>query len=186
MWKCVCNCPDKTECVVSSTHLVSGHTQSCGCYMREQTSKANSKHKLCESRLYNIWRDMKARCFNEKNPDYSNYGGRGIRISPKWLDKKTGFINFYKWSINNGYQDKLSIDRINVNGNYEPDNCQWITVSENSRKDKLLFRSVEDCENLFNLRAGLGVTQKELANRLGVSRATIKRAEKRMKEAKYE
>lgn len=182
MWKCKCNCLNETECIVSSTHLLSGHTKSCGCYMKEQISKANSKHKLCENRLYNIFRNMKQRCYNPKTINYKNYGGKGITICEEWLDEKTGFINFYNWAIKNGYNENLTIDRIDVNGDYEPNNCQWITKSENSGKDKFFFKTLNECKVLWNLRKFFSLTQKEFADKLKISRDTVKRIEKRVKE----
>ena len=76
---------------------------------------------------------MKARCYNEKTSRYANYGGRGIKICEEWLNEKNGFENFYTWAITHGYSDNLSIDRINVNGNYEPKNCRWADDKEQSR-----------------------------------------------------
>lgn len=150
--------------------------------MKEQISKANSKHKLCENRLYNIFRNMKQRCYNPKTINYKNYGGKGITICEEWLDEKTGFINFYNWSVKNGYNENLTIDRINVNGNYEPNNCQWITKSENSGKDKIFFKTLNECKALWDLRKFFSLTQKEFADKLKISRDTIKRIEKRVKE----
>ena len=86
--------------------------------------------KLYKTRLYRIFRGMKQRCYNEKNPAYYLYGGKGITICDEWLHN---FVAFYQWALNNGYADALTIDRINSNGDYCPENCRWITPSENSR-----------------------------------------------------
>jgi hypothetical protein len=87
-----------------------------------------------KQRLYNIYKGMKRRCYNKNYEEYHNYGGRGIKICKEWLDN---FQNFYRWSIQNGYQDNLTIDRINVDGNYEPKNCRWVVmkVQQNNRRN---------------------------------------------------
>jgi len=122
-----CHCGNHFICRIS--HINEGSIKSCGCYISKilHSSKRNIKHGLSRSPLYYCWQSMKARCYNPKNPEYHNYGGRGINICDEWLDKENGFMNFYNWSINNGFieNNKLSIDRINVDGNYEPSNCRW-------------------------------------------------------------
>lgn len=88
---------------------------------------SNSKHGLSKSKLYRVFNSMKQRCYNKNNEKYKNYGGRGIIICDEWLqDRKT----FFDWAFENGYNDTLTIDRIDVNGNYDPDNCRWVTNNE--------------------------------------------------------
>ncbi len=135
-WICECNCG--TVRSVNGYHLRSGRSTSCGCYSAELKSKnpRGIKHGLKKSnpRLYRIWQCMLNRCRRKNGTDYKVYGGRGISVCEEWHE----FPAFYEWARANGYSDDLTIDRINVDGNYEPSNCQWLTNAENSRK------SVED------------------------------------------
>jgi len=99
-----------------------------------------ARKKIKNYRLYRIWHGMKQRCFNRNSDKWNNYGKQGITICQEWLV----FDNFYNWSIEHGYKDNLTIDRIDSNGNYEPSNCQWITREENSHRtavdaDKLIL-----------------------------------------------
>ncbi len=87
------------------------------------------QHGQYKTRLYNIWREMRHRCGNPTDRDYFYYGLRGIRVCPEW---DASFIAFREWALSHGYADDLTIDRIDHHGNYEPDNCRWITRSENS------------------------------------------------------
>lgn len=133
MWKCKCDCGKST--ITGASELKRGTTKSCGCLKFESR---NSTHGLTKTRLYRIWSKMKDRCLNKNNPAYKWYGERGICICQEWLDD---FVNFYNWSMSNGYKEGLSIDRIDVNGNYEPSNCRWIPLKEqplNTRTTKFL------------------------------------------------
>ena len=94
----------------------------------------SSKHNGCGTRLYNIWSNMKARCSNTKLTKWINYGGRGISVCPEWHD----FSVFKKWADSNGYDESLSIDRIDNNGNYEPDNCRWTTSKIQNKNQRLM------------------------------------------------
>lgn len=129
-WIAQCDCGNTI--VVTSGNLVQNHTQSCGCLFADKTSK--SKKRYLNPRLYSILKNIKSRCLNPNHNSFKDYGGRGITICDEWLGRN-GFTNFYNWATQNGYQDNLTIDRINVNGNYEPSNCRWITMA-NQQKNK--------------------------------------------------
>lgn len=131
-WLCKCSCGN--EGWKSSRTLLKGKALSCGCLQRELLGNRVRKHGLRNTRLYKIWAGMKARCYNPNSVEYHRYGGRGISICEEW---KNDFSKFYDWAMSNDYQDTLTIDRINNDGNYEPSNCQWITKSENSTKGNI-------------------------------------------------
>lgn len=129
-WICKCDCGKIIEAREDS--LRNGHTTSCGCYNRERVSQTASTHRLTNSRLYSIWENIVDRIENPNCKGYKYYGGRGIAICKEW---RNDFKTFYDWSMSNGYQDNLTIDRINVDGNYEPSNCRWVTWEiQNSNK----------------------------------------------------
>lgn len=126
-WLCQCSCGNKK--IVRTAALTRGLTKSCGCINYENLQNRNTSHKMSDSRIYRIWSDMKTRCANKNTPYFKYYGGRGITVCEEWLN----FEDFKIWAFNNGYQEHLTIDRINVNGNYEPSNCRWITIKEQAR-----------------------------------------------------
>lgn len=129
-WLCKCDCGRTT--VVQGSNLKNGHIRSCGCLI----SESNTKHGQWNTRLYRIYHAMKQRCYNPNSAPYPFYGGRGITVCSEWLND---FQAFYDWAMSNGYRDDLSIDRIDVDGNYEPGNCRWTIKtlqSFNRRKGK--------------------------------------------------
>lgn len=126
-WLCKCDCGNET--LVTTCSLNSQNTKSCGCYARELQRDLHKKHSSSFSPIYRIHSHMISRCYNSNVERYKNYGGRGITVCDEWQGEN-GFLNFYKWAVENGYSDGLSIERIDVNGNYEPSNCKWITMRE--------------------------------------------------------
>ncbi len=133
-WVCSCDCGE--TCVVRGCNLKSGASRSCGCIVEEHPN--HTTHGLSKGRIYSIWCGIRDRCKNPKSGNYENYGGRGISICSDWDDD---FTSFYSWSMENGYSDRLSIHRINNDGNYSPENCAWVdwsTQANNTRKTHYL------------------------------------------------
>lgn len=129
---CKCDCGNLK--VVRGSHLKSGKIQSCRCLQKEKAKELATEHGLSKTKLAKIWDGIKERCYNPNCKSYKNYGARGIKMCSEW---KFNFIAFYKWAMENGYKEGLSIDRINVNGHYEPFNCRWITHKEQMNNTRI-------------------------------------------------
>ena len=152
-WGCICSCGEYVE--VDGCHLRNGGVKSCGCILKE--SKWNKTHGLSNSRIYEIWHGMKNRCDNGNK----NYGGRGITVCNEW---KNSFDTFYEWALNNGYNETLTIDRIDVNGNYCPENCRWATITEQQNNKRT---------NVIIEYDGVSHTVSEWAKILNIKRETL-------------
>lgn len=168
-WLCVCDCGRLTE--VTINHLQIGHTKSCGCLLNHD----KSTHNLSYTRIYKIYINMKQRCYNKNHNYYRDYGARGIAVCDEWKDD---FMSFYDWSMANGYKDNLTIDRINVDGNYEPNNCRWISNKQQQRNKRntkyVTYKGVtkplkEWCEIL-------GIKYSTTWNRINILKWSIERA----------
>lgn len=131
-WDCKCSCGNIATVIGSK--LRNGTTKSCGCARKSKIAQGFSK-----TRIYIIWSLMKKRCYRNENENFKHYGGRGIEVCDEW---KKDFIAFRSWALSNGYADNLSIDRIDVNGNYEPKNCRWVdtkTQANNRRNNRIII-----------------------------------------------
>ena len=141
-WVCICDCGK--EHITRANALKMGMCKSCGCMISELAKTGNNRrtHGLTHHPLYRVYHAMKDRCYRKNDPEYHNYGARGIKICEEWQDVE----KFYRWAIKNGYKSGLSIDRIDVNGDYSPDNCRWATnvmQANNKRNNRLLTLNSE-------------------------------------------
>lgn len=164
-WKCVCECGN--ECLIRGKSLRNGHTKSCGCLIHDILTARNIKHGLSKNTsLYGIWKSMKTRCYNVNRSAYKYYGGRGIGICEEWKDD---FVAFYNWSISNGYSVGLTIDRIDNDGNYSPDNCRWVSkdAQQSNRRyciPKIMFEG--ESHTLSEISKILGINYSTLYARI--------------------
>lgn len=157
-WECVCDCGNITT--VRGSNLKNGSVKSCGCLLHE---KHNTSH-MSHTRLANVYYKMKYRCTDPKNRAFKDYGARGITICEEWINPD----NFYEWALNNGYKVGLTIDRIDNNKGYCPDNCRWTTAKEqaNNRRSCVLFTYNGKTQNLSQWCNELGLNYKLIHNRL--------------------
>lgn len=165
LWRCKCDCGN--EHIARHTDLRSGKTKSCGCLNREMVVKRSTTHGLSGNhnhrrRLYKIWIGMKGRCYNPKASGYKNYGGRGIIVCKEWLE----YMPFHQWAMSHGYQENLTIERIDNDGNYEPDNCTWIPIGK---------QAMNKCNNRQIIYNGESKLLIEWSRLLGINKSTLHR-----------
>jgi hypothetical protein len=129
-WICQCDCGTVTR-PIYGYDLRNGKVKACGCLRGYN----RTTHGLCHTRLHSIWTGMKSRCCRPTAGSYDTYGGRGVTVCEEW---KTDFKAFYDWAVANGYQDGLTLDRIDPDGNYEPQNCRWATWKEQAANKRHL------------------------------------------------
>ena len=159
LWLCKCDCGNEKICI--GNDLITGRTKSCGCLRKKGSQRT---HGFRYTRLYYIWQGIKKRCLNKNTPNYCIYGGRGIAICDEW---KNDFKVFHDWAFANGYDENVkrgdcTIERIDVNGNYEPSNCRWATMKEqcrNTKSNKLITynnetRCLMDWSYILNINYG--------------------------------
>lgn len=162
--RCLCDCGN--EKIVPKSYLKSGHTQSCGCLQTER----HTTHSKSQTRLYNIFCGMKKRCYNKASKFYPYYGGKGVTICDEWLND---FNCFFDWAMANGYDDELSIDRIDVDGNYEPLNCRWATRQEQSNNTT---------KNIYIVYKGTTQTLSQWSRETKIPMTTLNRRYKQKKD----
>lgn len=157
-WRCKCECGGVAIAV--SRNLLNGNTKSCGCLQREKASKTHRTHGKTNTSEYNIWQTMKARCYVKLNANYANYGGRGIKVCDRWLESFENFLTDMGEK-----PEGLSIDRVDVDGDYEPRNCRWASVGEQATNRR---------NNRYVEYEGRKMTISEWARELGVKPGLIK------------
>lgn len=176
-WLCKCVCGK--EIIATTQHLKNGQ-HSCGCKTKEILSKARTIHGKSNSRLYDVWHRMKERCYRKKHKSYADYGGRGIKVCDEW---KNDYTKFEEWALSHGYDEsaefmKCTLDRIDVNGDYEPDNCRFVdmkTQCKNRRNNRWIefngqIRTMSEWSEIT------GISQDTLQRRIDVLNWSIERA----------
>lgn len=179
-WMCECRCDCGNIKNIEKSSLITGRTKSCGCYNKKRVHDTHSKGNFSNTRLYHTWENMKSRCLNKNSPEYKNYGGRGITICDEW---NNNFLSFRDWSLQNGWNEEhkkneISLDRIDVNGNYEPSNCRWATYKEqmnNQRRSrKWVYNGIE--YTLAELSEKFNINKMALNTRLYTQKLDVKTA----------
>ena len=156
-----------TEFKANTQNILRGKTWSCGCYNKRRSSETHKTHGKRHTRLYTIWANMKDRVFNIKHKQYNDYGGRGITICDEW---KNDFMSFYNWALSNGYEENkgLSIDRIDNDGGYSPENCRWTTQTIQSRNQRIRkdnktgYKGVSFREDNNSIRVIISINNKNI------------------------
>jgi hypothetical protein len=155
-WECLCDCGNIV--IARGYCLRNGNTTSCGCKRKTSLSKLMSTHGESKTRLYGIWSGMKKRCNNPASSVYKHYGERGIKVCDEW---ESDYMAFRNWALENGYKEDLSIDRINVDGDYEPSNCRWANNLEQANNTRT---------NRYITYKGTTLTMAEWHRKLGITR----------------
>ena len=163
-YKCVCDC-GKTTTVRSDALNTKKCIKSCGCIGIEKLKKMSTKHNCSKTRLYRIWDSIKQRCYRKTAINYYLYGGRGVKVCEEWLNS---FESFRDWAFANGYSEQLTIDRIDVNGNYEPTNCRWSSHKEqaNNRRNNALITYNNETHTMTEWGERLNIDPYNIYNRL--------------------
>ena len=160
LWNCVCSCGNKTIAV--STDLLSGHTRSCGCKKYESHNK---RHGQTRTDIHQKWCQMRQRCYDPNCKPFKYYGAIGITVCPEW---NNSFEDFRDWAYAHGYEEGLSLDRINNEMGYFPDNCRWVPKEKQSgnRRNNLMFSYNGKTQNLKAWCDELGLKYPVIYNRI--------------------
>lgn len=159
VWKCRCDCGNVS--FATTNNLKRGNVKSCGCWKID----SQTTHGMSGTRIYRIWNDMRTRCYSESHKSYPEYGGRGITVCDEWKNSSDSFI---EWALENGYNDSLTLDRIDNNKGYSPNNCRWATMKEqanNTRKNVVIKYNGEE-KTISQWADELGINRNTLSNRI--------------------
>lgn len=172
-WVCKCDCGNLTE--VYHNALTRNVSKSCGCLRKEVSGKTNLQHGITDTRIYKIWEGIKSRCSNSKLSCYKNYGGRGIKVCQEWLHSPTAF---YNWAIANGYEENLTLDREDVNGDYTPQNCRWVDykTQANNKRTNAIYELNGELKTLAQWCDIFGINYFIVHNRLRSGNYTLQEA----------
>lgn len=190
-WECVCDCGNVKN--IRKQCLMYDITKSCGCLAKESARKKQTKHGFKYTRIYYVWRGIKARCLNTNSPAYKSYGAKGIVICEEWKE----FVNFKDWAFKNGYQDNFTIDRIDNSKGYYPENCRWTDKTTQTRnrsvaikikmKDGTFLYTKEFCEerSMTNSTLHQRITKLKKENKELTEESVLLGFEKGFKKTKY-
>ena len=174
--RCLCSCGNEKD--IRLTHLDCGLTLSCGCWRKEVSRKRCTTHGLSlapngmSAPLFTAWVNMRRRCTDKNRKlDYPRYGGRGIKVCDEW---ESDFVSFYTWATNHGYVDGLTLDRIDNNGNYSPENCRWVTrkIQNGNRRNNRLITFKGETKILAQWAREVGIHGATIGNRLDAGWST--------------
>ena len=171
-WLCECDCGKQV--IVTRKALLTNSRKSCGCII----GKSNIKHGLSRTRIDRIYRGMINRCYRKSVKAYSEYGGRGITVCDEWRDKEHGIEKFYEWAMKNGYQDNLSIDRIDNDKGYSPDNCRWTDrdTQANNRRNNIILEYKGEKHTISSLAKMTNIKKSTLYSRIVVKGWSVEEA----------
>lgn len=161
--ECVCSCGNRK--FINYYSAKRGDTRSCGCLQQENRIKMATTHNGSKTRLYRIWRSLFERCNNPKCKEYKWYGAKGVKVCEEWTNNFTAFRD---WALSHGYSDDLTIDRINHNGNYEPDNCRWADwiTQQNNRSSNRFYTHKGTTKTIAEWARGYGIPESNLITRM--------------------
>ena len=172
-WTCKCDCGNTI--VIRGADIKNGHTKSCGCLQREMIKQRSTTHGMEGTRLYRIYCGMISRCYRPSQKNFPRYGGRGIKVCDEWLN---GFEAFCKWAMLNGYSDNLTLDRIDNDKNYCPENCRWTTRKEqqNNKRNNRLITYNGKTKTMQQWADELGMDSRTIYNRINCLHWSIEKA----------